>query len=378
MTSVRTWKYKVLRTPIYLYPRTRPSGFTLVELLVVIAIIGVLIALLLPAVQAAREAARKIQCAGNFNQVGIAMNNYLAAKGVYPTGLFAWLETARQGKCAAPSPQEDRLSGDLYFGWGWSTFLLPFIEEQSTYDQFDFQRTPKNGRFPARGTNERGYGYARGRNYEAAAIHVPTYLCPSEPAAFELVDCDPLGPCGDRGGAITNGQHPLEDCARTSMAGNAGYLGPSGEYFCKDGSGPRAILNGMFYNRSRLNPSDVSDGTSSTILVGEVIGDLAGRHNGFFWATHNVLTVEFGINRPHQFLDPFEREQGGSFAVVGGYKPLSAGRLGNRSFSSWHQGGCHILMADGSTTFINENVSQNLLNALAMRNDGEAVTDAAA
>ena len=102
--------------------RVRRKGFTLVELLVVIAIIGILIALLLPAVQAAREAARRSQCANNFKQVGVAMHNYHSAHKCFPVGMYAIPLT--------PNPSE------FYFGWG--VYLLPFMEQRELYDDIDF------------------------------------------------------------------------------------------------------------------------------------------------------------------------------------------------------------------------------------------------
>ena len=343
-------------------PRTRTAtGFTLVELLVVIAIIGVLIALLLPAVQAAREAARKIQCAGNFQQVAIAVQNYQSAKQVFPTGMFGWTEKGRG--CSNPSLADDPLGQELYFGWSWSTFILPFMEEQTTYDRFDFQRTPKTqprAQYP-------GLGYCRGQSFRAASQFVSSFVCPSDPAPSELVDCDPVGACGDYN--QNNGKFQLEDCARMCMVGNAGI----GNFLCKDGSGPRALLNGVLYNRSRITTSDISDGTSNTLLVGEVICDTAGRNNGFFWASMNIMTGENGINLPFRFLQKYKRGDGPFYQLEDGYTPFGP----NRSFASWHPGGCHMLMCDGSVQFYSEHTSQNLIAAICTRNGGETVTQTA-
>ena len=96
------------------------SGFTLVELLVVITIIGILIALLLPAVQAAREAARRMQCANNIKQVALALHTYESAKSCFPPGLI-W-------DCP----------GSRCYVWGWSAYTLPYMEQQGLYDGIDF------------------------------------------------------------------------------------------------------------------------------------------------------------------------------------------------------------------------------------------------
>src|SRR6185436_3076641 len=109
------------------------DGFTLVELLVVIAIIGILVALLLPAVQAAREAARRSQCANNFKQVGLASLNYESTKKIFPMGIEMWRTIH---PCAWIS--DPRNDSGTYYGFGWGTFILPYIEQTALYDSFDF------------------------------------------------------------------------------------------------------------------------------------------------------------------------------------------------------------------------------------------------
>ena len=112
--------------------RERKTGFTLVELLVVIAIIGILIAMLLPAVQAAREAARRMGCSNNFRQVGVGMHNYVSALGTLPTGMYLYptVNTTSTDSCNTPAGTISR-----YLGWGWGMFLLPYIEHGQIYDQ---------------------------------------------------------------------------------------------------------------------------------------------------------------------------------------------------------------------------------------------------
>ncbi len=342
------------------------EGFTLVELLVVIAIIGVLIALLLPAVQAAREAARKLQCSGKFQQVALAIQNYHSAKSVYPPGMFMWTERARSN-CAAPPIADDPLGNELYFGWGWATFILPFLEEQSVYDRFDFNRTPK---LPPR-AQYAGLGYGRGPSFKAGGTVLDIYLCPSDPHGSELVDCDPVGPCGGTSSSIPrqhwNGRTDLEDMGPTNIVGVVG----TGQWFCSnDLSGPRAFANGMFYNRSRLSSNDVTDGTSNTFLVGEVIADLPGRYNGFFWTTWTMMPNNIPINFAKSLIPRFDRGGDPAGQLVDGYAPWNDLRF---SFASWHPGGCHFAMADGSVQFISENTSDHVVKALSTRNGGETV-----
>ncbi len=107
-----------------LVPGQRRVGFTLVELLVVIAIIGILVALLLPAIQAAREAARRSQCKNNLKQIGLALQNHLDARKSFPMGCLEWRTTGN-----AKLRQ-----------WAWSAKILPYLEEQTLYQQIDFQQ----------------------------------------------------------------------------------------------------------------------------------------------------------------------------------------------------------------------------------------------
>ena len=164
--------------------RRKPyRGFTLVELLVVIAIIGVLVALLLPAVQAAREAARRSQCANNFKQVGLGLHNHLDAKKVFPPGEEYSRVTndafARaQAKAHRDFPKVVTAGNTSNFdGLGWGTFILPYVEESATFDLIDnfAEFTASSG---APGT------------YAAAGTLISTFVCPSDAGnSNKWVDC---------------------------------------------------------------------------------------------------------------------------------------------------------------------------------------------
>lgn len=140
-----------LRSHARVARRRRPQvAFTLVELLVVISIIGTLIALLLPAVQAVREASRRMQCHNNLHQIGLALHNYHAAFRKLPPGAIEVRPQVRNGKQLA-----------------WSAFVLPFLEQSSVYEGIDFE-----------------YPFDHPRNAEAGATAIETYLCPSTPRAI--------------------------------------------------------------------------------------------------------------------------------------------------------------------------------------------------
>ena len=192
--------------------KSRKRGFTLVELLVVIAIIGILIALLLPAVQAAREAARRSQCSNNLKQIGLGFQNYHDTFKVFPPG-------------SMNSP--DNLGGEAIAAW---VLILPFIEQTSLHDLWDFN-----------------YGHLDSPNYDANRGLVDAYFCPSKPRSIKL------GP-----------DNPANQYASSAY----------GDYALSAGTGhinrdDTRLWRGMFHQNSNCRMRDILDGTSNTIAAGE-------------------------------------------------------------------------------------------------------------
>jgi prepilin-type processing-associated H-X9-DG protein len=292
--------------------------------LVVITIIGILIALLLPAVQAAREAARRIQCANNFRQTALALHNYEQQSGSFPPGQIVWNSGA--GPDCGPIPGSPASWGAMI---AWSLSILPQMEQQSLYDRFDW-RSPTV-------TNPR-------QNYNACGTRVNGYLCPSDPNSDRLVrltnnDTNQRWP--------SNGSDPRQDGAQTNIAG----ISDSREWKC-DADWPDQFprIDGMFGNWRGCRVSDATDGLSNTLMLGEVTGGPPESYEGFMWCVTNLIDTYDGIN--------------GVNTLPGDGTYLLAGDCG---LSSYHPGGCNVAMGDGSTTFLSKNIAADVLAALTTR-----------
>ncbi|MFM1997722.1 MAG: Type secretion system protein precursor [Planctomycetota bacterium] len=206
------------------------SGFTMVELLVVIAIIGGLLGLLLPAVQAAREASRRSHCGNNLRQVGIAMHSFLDARRHFPAGYLA--DTAAAGR--------DPSTLDAPPGTGWGLAIAPWLEEAATASAYSATQ-----------------GVAAAGNAGVVSRRLATFLCPSATGPR-----DPFAAL-DAAGAAHSSAAVL---GRSDYVANAGHEDPW--------DGPpladwRGLANGPLFRNSRMRPADVSDGLSRTVFVGE-------------------------------------------------------------------------------------------------------------
>jgi prepilin-type N-terminal cleavage/methylation domain-containing protein len=303
----------------------KTAGFTLVELLVVIAIIGVLVSLLLPAVQAAREAARRMQCSNNLKQIGLALHNYHDTFQKFPPGQMIWNNNA---------PMAGLVGTVRLFGW--QVPLLPYIEQKNLYDTVDFSWFPQINN----ANNTVGFG----------AETIETYLCPSNPFRTGV---------NWTGAANPRARSPEEDTTSTHYSGIADDFSE----FHAGGSGwPTAQGRGMFYIASYLGFRDVLDGTSNTMFVCEnVAPNPAGpnRYSGKCWTGWNILDVHNGINFPFKLTPRFSHSAWNS----------------SNGPASFHPGGTQVTMGDGSVRFIGETINQPTLSALATRMGGEAIAE---
>ncbi|SIO64983.1 prepilin-type N-terminal cleavage/methylation domain-containing protein/prepilin-type processing-associated H-X9-DG domain-containing protein [Singulisphaera sp. GP187] len=312
-------------------PRIRPRGFTLIELLVVIAIIAVLIGLLLPAVQSAREAARRSQCVNNLKQIGLAIHNYQSALGAFPPGYASnWRRD---------SGDEGTAEDDIGQGWGWGSMILPHLEQTAVYNAINFSLT-----------------MTYQDNVTAQSIRFNSYLCPSD-FTKQLI------PVRDE----TNQQ-----TVYTVASGNYVGMYGIGEIGAAPGRG-----TGMFYRNSRLTFADMTDGSSQTIMVGERSHNLSyvtwtGRAIGGW--LHKTSSFEGGTD---QFaVDPEE-----SFTMILGPVGTENGpRTPNHPMAhvedywSRHPGGVNFVFGDGSVKFIKNAITPVVFQGLATRGGGEVIS----
>jgi prepilin-type N-terminal cleavage/methylation domain-containing protein len=293
-------------------------AFTLVELLVVIAIIGVLVALLLPAVQAAREAARRAQCSNNLRQIGIGLHNY---HDTYQTFPFGWSNR----------------------GQGWSACLLPFIEQAPLWNTLQWAES-------------NNWDSANTPNQRACETVIKTYRCPSAAIPEHVNNQSIPGrvPACYRGVASSTAD---SDDPSTSASGR-----------CLEAND----LEGIFFGDSRINFKDITDGTSNTFMVGECYWDK-------FTQDGNQMDFWY-IGSPQ--VDPWPNATEFSEFVGSTGVPLNArtmaatsGYQKELSFASFHPAGTLFSMSDASVRYVTYSMDGVTYKATGSRNGGEVLKD---
>ncbi len=315
--------------------RTAPAinsprlGFTLIELLVVIAIIALLAALLLPAVQQAREAARKTECLNNLKQMALACHNYSDTYKCFPSGFI--LSAVASPNFTFPEPITIRLgvpvngvydqvniTGWTYSeNWSWMSFILPQMGLQTV--AVNFNKPKFDSMTPSTATD----------NYQACQIPISSYVCPSS----GLPSTRPLG---------------------------FGYS----NYRSNMGTTP---TNGMMYQDSAVSFRSIRDGESQTLLLGETMFG--------FWGDGNSCCARFADDDNNNISDR------GTDGATPSMKPSnfdtfwSASGLQFFGFGSWHQEVCNFALVDGSCRSIAKTVDFKILKGLATRDMGERIPE---
>lgn len=309
----------------------RRTAFTLVELLVVIAIIGILVALLLPAVQAAREAARRMQCGNNLKQLGLGCHNYHDVHKAFPHN----------------NPQILRADGKRFIQGPWTLALLPFLEQGPLYDQWNHN-----------------LGFGEGTNRALVTARVPVYRCPSTP-----------GPAvGSFGGLPASSTFTAD---RDAIGAGVRYQATAVDYHPPisahtppmDSASPRVAA--VFPQLSLNGLRDIIDGTSNTLLFGEIAG-YPSRYN---------RRVNVGDNAPvFGHLGGWCRvltikSNPAGDVLYGGNCLVNCTNYAGTNLFSFHPGGAQICLADGAVRFLSESTNMDTIFRLMAIQDGQPVND---
>jgi prepilin-type processing-associated H-X9-DG protein len=290
---------------------------TLVELLVVISIIGLLLAMLMPAVQMAREAARRAQCLNNLRQVGIAMHLYLNRQGTFPPGYVSQVLKNRD---------------DGGPGWAWGAMILPDIEQEPLGDRVNF-----SAQVDAAASSD------------VRAISLAMFVCPSDGAFEPTIEIPSIAT-----------DSVICTMAASSYVGCIGTVRPTCR-ICRD------AFDGVFGRNRAITPADICDGLSNTISIGE---------RAFKWSTPALWGVVPGSELIDRLIAG--RLAAGPGYVLGttfkdGFNleeivddPREDHSLAE-SFGSMHPGGANFSFCDGSVQFIKDSIDPAILNALSTR-----------
>jgi len=327
------------------------QAFTLVELLVVIAIIGILIALLLPAVQAAREAARRSQCTNNIKQMGLGLHNFHDVYGRLPPG------------GANDQPPFGTVTGGTGWGSSWMIYLLAYVEQGAIASKWKFDNVN-----PAGGTYGGGSGYANttNRGYIANVL-IPGYWCPSSPLTqWSSSFSTSMAPTYV--GIAGASPNLIPGYTETRYATGYGYTGGGGVLFIN----------------SKINFRDITDGTSNVAVVSEQ-GDWLVLTDGTKqqWRGGWLYSLSMGHSSNNEFPTapgdprnfncttiryPINQKTGWTNNAAGTGVGLDYGN--NIPLNSAHPGGVNLLLGDASVRFVSDTTPLNILAQLATRDDG--------
>ncbi len=349
------------------------AAFTLVELLVVIAIIGVLVALLLPAIQAAREAARRMSCQNNLKQLGLACLNYESSRKTYPMG---------------STITNRRSTGATYNGLSWLATVMPYIEQANVSNIID----------------DRIEQFKRANNGNDPDIAYDPIFDDLNDSAIENYQCPSDNPT-----ELYDSLNPRQAASSyVGVAGSAGSRAPDetpqskenfGFHGSKSGFQGPVNYDGILFMGSKTKPKDIVDGTSNTLLAGERWYSLRGWAVGGYW-TAGISSGggPFGGQAPP--TGPMDGQYGFGYKNIDRRYPINASlesvgffvqhdnakervfasptapktmAVNNLLFGSFHSGGANFVKADGSVHFLSDDLDVLIYEAMASKNGGETV-----
>lgn len=315
-------------------PRIRSAAaFTLVELLVVIAMIGILVALLLPAVQSARESSRRTKCLNNQKQLALGLHNHHDVKGQFPHGSYNLIDSTG----STPFPYNGKFDRRC-----WAHELWPFVEQAPLYAEFD--------RWMEAGNSALGFPLLQ--------TILPTFVCASDPVAPKTITF--------WGGIGTPHQ---------GFSGNY-VANASSNYFRRNNNNDSLDLDGLFYAISKVRFSDITDGTSHTAAFTEVIlsPDTTGHviHGRYHNPAHGGVFFSTRLPPNAKVPDQLNWCQGTPVkkapCIWSGTDMFVLAR-------SWHTNGVNLVLADGSARFVADNIDPAVYKAIGSRNGAESIPD---
>jgi prepilin-type N-terminal cleavage/methylation domain-containing protein len=294
-------------------------AFTLVEILVVMAVIGVLVALTMPAIQAARESARKTQCANNLKQIGLGLHAYMINHQAFPPGYVSKV-----------LPDHD----DGGPGWAWGAMIMPFIEESAMHDQIDYSKSLRDDEMK-----------------QVRLTSVPLFICPSDEMFEPIIDIP-----------SKSSTRIICQMAAANYVASAGTIRPTCK-ICRDN------FDGAFGRNRAIKPKELQDGLSKTLCIGERASRWSRPALWGVLPNSKVLDNQkpgLYAAGPAYVLGTTFNE---GFNIESSLDEMDHGTIGTfaESFGSQHPGGAFFLFCDATVHFVYDDADPSIMNALSTR-----------